>query len=341
MNTSTLKKSRLTLVYALGTALLCGAARAEEPVGGGEGESPEGWNYEPGEGLSFGEQPVVSAEFSLSLDSKYLTYGLIDNDDPILTPAGSLTFFDWVTIGVSAIFDTTRYGEGAGYHSRRWQYVEVDPEISIGHKFSHLDWEAIPVCLGTIEWSVGYLYEHDPVSMNGPYDADEDIDEWEDLDTQYLTAEIGLPDLWFEPKFSYEKDFMRDHGTYLNVEVGHTFAIFDSDASFAPSFDAEEDSVVTFRLSLSQGWGDRRRVSGYYLVTADGDPLERNGLMDTQLKGELSWAINDYLSLSGYLLYSDYVFDRHTREAARRYEGKGDYKYSYNFVCGLCLTASF
>lgn len=56
----------------------------------------------------------VSADFSLAWDSKYLTYGLVDNPDPILTPAGSLTFLDWLVLGVSAVMDTTKYGIGAG-----------------------------------------------------------------------------------------------------------------------------------------------------------------------------------------------------------------------------------
>ena len=33
------------------------------------------------------ETPIVSAEFGLQLDSKYMTYGVVDGKDPILTPS--------------------------------------------------------------------------------------------------------------------------------------------------------------------------------------------------------------------------------------------------------------
>ena len=69
-------------------AAVCGAAFANE-----ETEST-GWEYSPGEGVSFNEHPIVSAEFSLAFDSKYLSYGFVDNNHPILTPAGELKFFD-------------------------------------------------------------------------------------------------------------------------------------------------------------------------------------------------------------------------------------------------------
>ena len=36
----------------------------------------------------------VSAEFGLSFDSKYMTYGVIDGKDPIITPSAEISFFD-------------------------------------------------------------------------------------------------------------------------------------------------------------------------------------------------------------------------------------------------------
>ena len=63
--------------------------------------------WAPGEGVTFGETPVVSAEVSLSFDSRYMTYGVIDGKDPIFTPGATATFFDWAYIGVESIFDLT------------------------------------------------------------------------------------------------------------------------------------------------------------------------------------------------------------------------------------------
>ena len=60
--------------------------------------------WAPGEGVTFGETPVVSTEFSLGFDSRYMTYGVIDGKDPIIVPGASITFFDWVYFGVEAIY---------------------------------------------------------------------------------------------------------------------------------------------------------------------------------------------------------------------------------------------
>lgn len=312
-------------------AALCGVALADEkaaaPAEEPAAEETSGWAYNPGEGVSFNEHPIVSAEFSLAWDSKYLSYGLIDNPDPILTPAASITLLDWVTVGVSAIFDTTKYGKGAGYYNRAWDWTEVDPEIGIGHSFSPDDFEWLPT---TVDLSVTYMYEYHTWSSTGP-DA-ECVDE-NDPSTQFITVEAGLPDLWFEPVFQYERDLFRDEGTYLNLEIGHTFPIIDGESE-------EDDPILTLKPSIAQGWGDWRRVAGY-LSHRNGEPLERAGLMDTWLKLTADWKICDLLSLSGYVAYSDYIFDRHTREGAYRYEATGKYDDSFNFTCGLALTATF
>ena len=63
--------------------------------------------------------------------------------------------------------------------------------------------------------------------------------------------------------------------------------------------------------------------------------------MDLCVKGELAWQICDYCSLSGYVAYSDFVFDRKIREAAREYEATGDWEHSWNFTAGLALKVNF
>ena len=41
-------------------------------------EAPSNWSYKPGAGISFNETPIVTAEFGVSFDSRYMTYGVID-----------------------------------------------------------------------------------------------------------------------------------------------------------------------------------------------------------------------------------------------------------------------
>ena len=305
-------------------AVVCGAAFADE-----EAET-SGWAYNPGEGVSFNEQPIVSAEASLAFDSKYLSYGLVDNNEPILKPIGLMTFFDWFSLTVEAYFDITKYGRRAGYTNRAWQYTELYPGAAIGHSFSPDDYEWLPT---TIDFSISYQYEFHP---NSKYKGGDGPDGQAD-DSQFWMFEVSLPDLCFEPRFYYERDVMRDNGTYLNLEIGHTFPLIDG-------AEDGEDPVLTFRPSIAQGFGNTMRVRSYLTrATSDGEgaPLDKSGLMDLCVKGELAWQVCEFCTLGGYVAYTDYVFDSRMREAAREYERTGDWDHSWNFTAGLALTLNF
>ena len=307
------------LIMMSAAAALCMGAFAAEEAAPAE-EKSEGWAWAMGEGITFDETPIVSTELSLSFDSKYLSYGFVDNKDPILTPAGSMTFFDWVTFGVSAIYDVTKYGHRAGYTSRQFQYTELHPTITIGHEFTPEDVEWLPTA---VEFAFGWDYEYIPNSRKKGWQEN-------DEDTHYWTFEFGLPDLCFEPKFYYERDAMRDNGTYMNLEVGHTFTVIGD----------EEEETLTLRPSVAQGFGTRQRVRAY-AFKEDGDPLDHMGFMDTMIKLEAEWSICDGVALSGYVGYSDFIFDRKIREASRRYEATEKWDDSWNFVAGLALTLTF
>ena len=343
MKNRTLSKKLSTTVCALSAAIICGAARAEEPVGKVEAEAAEE------EDTSF-----VSAEFSLAFDSKYLSYGFVDNNEPILTPAGEITFFDWLTVGAYAIFDVTPYGRRAynANKSREWKATEFHPTVNIGHSFGSEDFEWLPT---TVEFSFGYDYEYRPRVLTGGYlteDGAYEEGEPRGGDTHYFTFELSLPDLWLEPTFYYERDCMRDNGTYLNLELGHTFALIDGESE-------DDDPVLSLRPSIAQGWGNAQRIRAYAerqygwseLEDDDGEPtgefepnmesLNYPALLDTVVKLELTWNVTDYFSASCYVGYSDFLFDEGVRDAARNYEATGDWHESYNVIGGFCLTASF
>ena len=270
----------------------------------------------------------VSVEAGIAIDSKYLTYGLVYNKDPILTPSACITFFDWMFVGVDAIFDLTPYGRKrmygeSVYSNRGGRYQELDPYVGIAHAFTPEDWEYLPT---TIEFSLDYCYEYHPESMGRGADS------W-GAPSQFITLEVGLPDLWFEPTFIYERDIDRDNGTYLNLELGHTFSLIDGETE-------DDDPVLSLRPSVAQGFGNSQRVGGY-LWKENEDSLHHSGLMDTCVKLELTWNICEYLSLSGYVAYSDFLFDRQIRHAARYYEAHERWDESYNFIGGLALNFAF
>ena len=297
-------------------AALCGSVRAEAEARETEGQ---GLNWAMGEDVTFGETSVVSAEVGLAFDSKFMSYGLVDNNDPILTPSAALTFFNWVTLGVEAIFDTSSYGKRAGYRDHAFRYQELDPGVAIGHAFGPDDAAWLPT---TVAFELGYMYEFHPKVV--------------DDDTQFLTFSVGLPDLWFEPTFSYERDIDRDDGTYLNLEVGHTFSVVEGK-------EEGDDDILAFRVSLAQGWGDKRRVVAYLpdVGNDEAEGLGRASMMDTCVKGELTWNITDGVSLGAYAAYYDYLFDSHARNSAKAYEATGSHTDSYSFVMGVSLAVAF
>ena len=72
------------MIAAFCAAGLAFGALAEDAKPANE-EETAGLSWTPGEGVSFGEMPIVSAEVGVALDSRYLTYGVIDGKDPIIT----------------------------------------------------------------------------------------------------------------------------------------------------------------------------------------------------------------------------------------------------------------
>jgi hypothetical protein len=286
------------------------------------------WEYNPGEGVSFGDTTVITASFGAKVDSKYITYGLVDNKDPITTLNAEATICDWMYIGVDAIFDMTKYGRAsyADYSNRGGKYTELDPYIALTHDFSSEDYSWMPEWLGTLSLSLEYCYEYHPRSMRNYWD----------IDSQFVSFYAELSDLYLEPELVIERDIDRDDGTYVNLSLGHTFVLVGS----------KDEPVLTFKPAVAQGFGNTRRVK-YYLYKENGeDPLDHAGLMDTRISGTLEWQINDYLSFSAYVAYSDFLFDRSIRHAARGYEGNGyeggsRYDESYNFIGGVGLTVSF
>ena len=287
----------------------CSCAR-ESCKSAGCGER-SGWSYAPGEGVSFNETPILSTEVSLSFDSRYMTYGVIDGKDPIFTPGVTGTFFDWAYIGVESIFDLTDgNGKRGGYGKRGFKYTTLDAFVGLAHEFD------LGEEIGTLGMDVGYMYEYLPRYQG------------EVGDTQYFTAELSLSGHWLEPTIAFERDIMADDGTYVNFELGHTFEICEG---------------FTLRPAIGQGFGNSLRTKGYFAELEKVEGFDHGGLMDTTLKVDFEYAITDWLTLGAYVAYYDYLFDDKMREGAAAYNGEwgsGEDK-TWNLVGGLSLTASF
>lgn len=289
------------LFKAVCAAALCTGAYAQEV------------EVEEAEKGEFGVSDIVSAEFSVGFDSRFMTYGVVDGKDPILIPGATATFFDWFYVGVESVFDLTKgNGKGFGYGNRAGKYTLIDGFVGLAHEFD------LGETIGTLGVDVGYMYEY--VHRY----SDEDGDYMDD--TQYVTLEMTLGGHWLEPTLYVERDIMADDGTYANLSLGHTFEI-------------TEDFTVC--PSIAQGVGNTKRAWGYFSDVIDG--FDHGGFMDTSLRVDFEYALTDWLSLGAYVAYYDYLLDANMREAARAYNaqwGGGEDK-SWNFVGGLSLTASF
>ncbi len=259
------------------------------------------------------EDSFVSAECSLGVDSRYMTYGVMDGKDPIVRANAYVTFFDWWYIGGEMLFDMTK-GNGKrgpyGWGNRAGKYTTIDAATGLAHEFY------LGKTLGTLGVEFYYTYEY-VARHHGTMN-----------DTQYLDVEFTLNDLWLEPKLWIERDLMADDGTYVNLEVGHTFPLIGED---------KENATLTFKPSFAQGLGNTLRTRGYALADHHG------GLMDATIKGEFAYRLCKHAKIKAYVAYADYWFDRTLRHGARDYNGAwgGSNDRSWNFWSGLALAMEF
>ena len=289
------------------SAVVCGALTAAES----ESEA---------EKSGFSLSDYVAVEAGVALDSRYMSYGVIDGKDPIVTPSAQVTLFDYVYFGVSAIYDVTKAnGKRGGYGNRAGQWTTLDATVGVAHDFELCE------SLGALSVDFNYIYEY-----LRRYHSDMG-------DTQYLNLEFSLGDLWLEPTLAIERDLMADDGTYVNFSIGHEFSIIDG---------ANEDDspVLAFRPSIGQGIGNSQRAAGYFVKRKGSEEaLDHGGLMDTTIMGELTWNICENISLTGYVAYSDYLLDGNMRDGARAHNADwgGACDRSWNVYGGIALGVSF
>lgn len=264
-------------------------------------------------GASVIPDECISGGFAVAYETKVLSYGLPDSDDPNFLPCGYLSFFHLLSVRSLFYIDTSHIGERMGRGDRAWDFWEIDFPAELRHAFTPYEYEWIPT---SVELGVGYRYEYHPPRMHI-------------RDTQFWVADVALPDLWLVPRFSYERDVIRDDGTYLKLALSHDFEIVED---------------LTLTPMVWQGWGDKKRVRGYLTDPSMVHPLDRAGLMDTQVRLTLTWRPAEWCSLSAFVAYSDFLFDRHIRDASRNYirqVDNGARNSSWCFPVGVSVAMAF
>ena len=257
----------------------------------------------------FPTEEYIQGTAGFDFHSKWLSYGFNDNDEPVLLPTASLTFLDLLTTGVTPYMDLTDWGGNAGRGTRPFETWEVDYTADAKYVLTPDDYSILPT---SVELGIGYRYEYYPPRCGYS-------------DTQFWLGYLSFPNPWLVPNLVYERDVMYDDGTYLKLGLSHDF---------------EMGKNATLTPSVTQGLGDRKRIATY-AQREDGKRFDRAGLMDFTVQLLFIWQPFDNLTVSGYVAYTDFPFDRHVREGARRHLGNDTELTSWNFTTGLSLRIMF
>jgi len=254
-------------------------------------------------------------EAAVDFCSRQLTYGLVDNRDPIVTSAAAAEWHGF-TFESALIFDTTDCGKRHGdYGNRKDKYQELSFGPGYAHTFATEDVPFFPTAVDTF---VNYLYEYHPPVRK-------DLGE-SNPHTQFINAGAGLPDLWLAPTLAAEFDIDRDGGAiYLVADVSHSFSLVK-----APG--ARKNDLLALTLGTGIGFGNARRNA------CDAD-FDAAAFKDTHASLALDWKLTDRMTLSPYAAAYEQVH-RRLREAAR-HSINGETHSSAQLIGGVRLVAKF
>lgn len=259
--------------------------------------------------------PQPTFEVSLDFCSRQLTYGLVDNRDPILTADGVAAWGDF-SLEVTAIADTTDWGERhGGYGDRTGKYQE----FAFGPGYTHLlKPEEVSLLPTPLELGVRYVYEYHAAVNKGQGESNPD--------TQFVYLTAALPELWLAPALSAEVDIDNESGAvYLGAEVGHTFALVSA---------AGDRATDPLSLSVGAGVGFGNPERNTYDAEFDAYAFK-----DVWVSAAFDWQITDTIVLSPYVAVYEHLHQR-LREAARG-TIDGETHTSTQLIGGLRCSASF
>lgn len=257
--------------------------------------------------------PVFEA--AVDFCTRQLTYGLVDNRDPIVTAEAAAEWHGF-TFESAIIFDTTDWGEKhGGYGDRRGKYQELAFGPGYTCAFSPENFRFLPT---VVETFVNYIYEYHPPVRK-------DLGE-ENPDTQFVNVGAALPDLWLTPALAAEFDVDNEAGAvYLAAEVGHTFALVRTAGG-------RETDPLSLSLGAGVGLGNPERNE------CDAE-YHRWAFKDAWVSAALEWQITDRVALAPYVAVCEQLTPR-LRDAAR-HAIDGETHSSAQLVGGVRLAASF
>ena len=241
--------------------------------------------------------------------SQQMTYGIVDNADPIVTLSGSVAWQAF-SFGVEGIFDTTDWGEtDGGYGDREWKWQELDLTPALSWTFE----EGLPT---PVEAGLSYSWQHHP-------DAKDEEGNDANPDTQVIGFSLGLPELPLSPALGAEWDVDDENGAvYAMLEVSHAFEL-------VAGAEEGDDPALALELGAGLGMGNAKRN--------DCDAgWDHASLKDVQLSAALPWKAGR-LTVSPYVLCTEQV-EHALRRAAEESDPDG---HSFQGVAGVSVEAAF
>lgn len=273
---------------------LAGVAAALGAVAAGAEEGEKAWW-------------VPEAEVGVDFASQQMTYGLVDNDDPIVTGSASVGW-GFFSFGVEGIFDTTDWGEtDGGYGDREWKWQELDLTPAVAWTFEDL--------IGTpLETELSYSWQHHP---NARDEEGGDANP----DTQVIGLSLGLPEAVLAPSLAVEWDIDDEEGAvYAQLGIEHAFELVAGD----------EDPALALELHAALGMGNAKRNE----YDAEWDHAS---LKDAEVGAALPWKAGGVLTISPYVTCTEQV-EHALRRAAKDSDPDG---HSFQWVAGIAVGASF
>ncbi len=254
-------------------------------------------------------------EVAVDFCTRQLTYGLVDNRDPIVTLEAAAEWHGF-TFESAMIFDTTEWGrKHGGYGNRKGEYQEFAFGPGYTRTFASEDYSFLPTAVETF---VNYIYEYHP-----PVRKERDES---NPNTQFVNVGAGLPDLWLAPALSAEFDIDNERGAiYLAAEIGHAFALIEAAGG-------RETDPLSLSVGAGIGLGNAKRNK----YDADFDAC---AFKDVWTSVSLDWNITDHVTLSPYAAAYEQIHPR-LRDAARHAIDDETHA-SAQLIGGLRLAATF
>lgn len=257
----------------------------------------------------------LSLEATVEFATRKLTYGLVDNRDPIFTLEGVAEWHGF-TFESSIEFETTSWGrKHGGYGNRKGTFQEVC--FGPGYTFTLSD-EHISFLPTEIELYANYIYEFHAPIRRPLHD--------ENPNMQFFNFGVELPELWLSPWFTTEVDVGAECGSvYFNTGVQHTFTLI-------PSCEARENGTLELTVCNGLGFGNPKR-NRY-----DSD-FNAFAVKDMHVSLALEWYITDNFMIGPYIAVYEQLH-RRVRQEARRYID-GESHASTQVLGGFIMQCSF